>query len=159
MATWKGDVWLGSASGRQTVTVQSNTSYGAKEQMATIYGADPNNIINIREVRDNNNGINFGGSTDGYGIWICILGTFILFALFTPWVLMGFGGAIGWWFGEKVTGMKGIDYAESPDDSGHKKAAIILALSLLAGGFGFVQGDNLQKEFNSDVNTEEVRTK
>jgi hypothetical protein len=139
MATWKGDVWLGSASGRQTVTVQSNTSYGAKEQMAT--------------------GINFGGNTDGYGVWICILGTFILFALFTPWVLMGFGGAIGWWFGEKVTGMKGIDYAGSPEYYELKNSAIILALSLLAGGFGFVQGDNLQKEFNSDVNIEEVRSK
>ena len=72
---------------------------------------------------------------------------------------MGIGGTIGWWFGEKTTGMKAVDYAENNADTGHGKAEIILALSLLAGGFGFVQGDNLQKEFNSDVNIEEVRTK
>ena len=157
MATWTAKCWMGSDSGYQDYQVKASTIQGAKRQLQEIYGAEQ--IINLQEVRDNNSGVGFSGNTDGYGIWICIIGTFILFAIFTPWVLMGFGGAIGWWFGEKVTGMKGIDYAESPDDSGHGKAAIILALSLLAGGFGFVQGDNLQKEFNSNVNIEEVRSK
>jgi len=159
MARWTAKCWLGSDSGYQDCEVSANTLPGAKQQLQRIYGADPNKIINLREIRDNSNGVGFGGSTDGYGIWICIIGAFILFAVFTPWFLMGIGGTIGWWFGEKTTGMKAVDYAENNTDTGHGKAAIILALSLLAGGFGFVQGHNLQKDFNSDVNIEEVRTK
>lgn len=49
MATWKGEAWLGSASGRQTVTVESNTFQGAKEQIEQIYGAT--DVWNLREVR------------------------------------------------------------------------------------------------------------
>jgi hypothetical protein len=52
MATWKGEAWLGSASGRQTVTVQSNTFQGAMEQIQQIYGT--RNVWNLREVRSSN---------------------------------------------------------------------------------------------------------
>lgn len=159
MATWEGEAWLGSASGRQKVRVQSNTSYGAKEQMVRIYGADPNNIVNIRQVRDEPSGFSSGGSTEGYGIWICILGAFILFAIFTPWVLMTLFGGIGWWIGEKITGMSAEEYIERKDDTGHKRAALILALSLILGGVGFVQGDKIQKDFDSETTVEEVKSK
>jgi len=156
MATWTAKCWMGSDSGYQDYQVKASTFQGAKRQLQEIYGAEQ--IVDLQEVRNNNNGVDFS-STDGYGIWVVILGALILFAIFTPWILMGIGGAAGCWIGEKVTGMKVVDYSESSEDSGHGKAAIILALSILAGGFGFVQGDNLQKEFNSNTNVEEVRSK
>lgn len=157
MATWEGQAWLGSASGRQTVRVQSNTFHGAKEQIQQIYGTD--DVHNLREVRGGGDGVSFGGSTDGYGVWICILGAFILFAMFTPWVMMTLFGGAGWWVGEKITGMKAEEYIERKDDTGHKQAALILALSLILGGVGFYQGDKIQKDYSTDTKVEEVKNK
>ena len=48
MATWRAKCWLGSANGYQDLEVQSNTYYGAEEQLQRIYGAEQ--IINLREV-------------------------------------------------------------------------------------------------------------
>ena len=48
MATWQAKCWLGSASGYQTLQVQSNTFAGAQQQLRRIYGAEQ--IINLRQV-------------------------------------------------------------------------------------------------------------
>jgi anti-sigma factor RsiW len=71
------------------------------------------------------------------------------FMTFTPWILMLLGGAAGAWIGEKVTGQSGEDYTERDDDLGHGKATILLALSLILGGVGFVQGDAIKKGFDA----------
>ena len=50
MALYKADVWLGSNSGRQTVSVSASTPTGAKEQIRTIYHVSDTAIWNVREV-------------------------------------------------------------------------------------------------------------
>ena len=45
MVTWRAKCWLGSASGYQTLEVQSNTYSGAQQQLKRIYGAEQ--IINL----------------------------------------------------------------------------------------------------------------
>jgi len=49
MALYKADVWLGSNSGRQTVSVSANTIAGAKEQIRTIYQVSDTAIWNLHE--------------------------------------------------------------------------------------------------------------
>jgi len=81
MATWKGEAWLGSASGRQTVTVQSSTFRGAKEQIEQIYGAT--DVWNLREVSrsdDSSSDVDFGG-------WVVLFGI-----LFVIWLVVEY-----WW--------------------------------------------------------------
>ena len=150
MATWRAKCWLGSSSGYQDLEVQSNTLNGAKEQFKRIYGAEQ--IINLREVRSRDSsssgsGVDFSGA-GGIGlIGLLIVGW--AFVSFTPWILMGLGGAAGAWIGEKVTGQSIEEYNEREDDLGHSKVAIVLALSLLLGGIGFVKGDEIKKGFDA----------
>ena len=147
MATYRAKCWLGSSSGYQELEVQSSTLYGAKEQFQRIYGAEQ--IINLREVRGDSNS---SGSSLDVGGTVGLIGLVAAgwaFISFTPWILMGLGGAAGLWIGEKVTGQSVEDYTSRGDDKGHTKAAIVLALTLLAGGFGFVKGDELKKSFDA----------
>ena len=71
---------------------------------------------------------------------------------------MGLGGAAGAWIGEKVTGQSIEEYNEREDDLGHSKAAIVLALSLLLGGIGFVTGDEIKKGFDAPSVPEQVKS-
>jgi hypothetical protein len=147
MATWRAKCWLGSSSGYQELEVQSNTLNGAKQQFERIYGAEQ--IINLREVRGDSNssgsGLDFGGTVALIGLaaagWA--------FVSFTPWILMGLGGATGTWIGQKVTGQTIEEYNERDDGSGNKRAAIVVALALILGGIGFVKGDELKKSFDA----------
>ena len=147
MATYRAKCWLGSSSGYQELEVQSNTLNGAKEQFERIYGAEQ--IINLREVRGDSNssgsGLDFGGTVALIGLaaagWA--------FVSFTPWILMGLGGATGTWIGQKVTGQTIEEYNERDDGSGNKRAAIVVALALILGGIGFVKGDELKKSFDA----------
>ncbi len=88
----------------------------------------------------------------GGGIWA--------FVTFTPLVLMLLGGAVGTWVGEFATNQGLTDYHEikEPTDDQRKKATIALTLALLCGGFGFIQGTNMQHDWNSSDTIEEVRT-
>ena len=82
MATYRAKCWLGSASGYQELEVQSNTSYGAKEQFERIYGAEQ--IINLREVRTGGGSSSDSGDVGGY----LVLGAI----LFGVWVIVKY-----WW--------------------------------------------------------------
>ena len=147
MATYRAKCWLGSASGYQELEVQSNTLYGAKEQFQRIYGAEQ--IINLREVRGESNssgsGLDFGGTVGLIGL----VAAGWAFVSFTPWILMGLGGATGAWIGQKVTGQTIEEYNERDDGLGNKRAAAVLALSLILGGIGFVKGDEIKKGFDA----------
>jgi hypothetical protein len=153
MATWKAECWLGSKAGRQTLEVQASSLNGAKEQLQRVYGAEQ--ICNLREVRNNSSGSSGGseGSFEGSVALIGLIAAAWAFMSFTPWILMGLGGAAGAWIGEKVTGQSIEDYNERDDDLGHGKAGIVLALALILGGVGFVQGDSLKKEFDAPSDT------
>src|SRR6056300_778905 len=142
MATWRAKCWLGSSSGYQELEVQSNTLYGAKEQFKRIYGAEQ--VINLREVR--------GGSSSGSGIGdisgtVALIGLIAVgwaFVSFTPWILMGLGGATGAWIGQKVTGQTIEEYNARDDGLGNKRGASVVALALILGGIGFVKGDEIK---------------
>jgi len=157
MATWRAKCWLGSDSGYQELEVQSNTNYGAKEQFKRIYGAEQ--IINLRQVRDSSSSGSGVGDVSGTVGLIGLVAAAWAFVSFTPWILMGLGGAAGLWVGEKVTGQSVEEYTSRSDDKGHGKAAIVLALTLLAGGFGFVKGDEIKKGFDAPDTPAQVQKK
>ena len=153
MATWKAKCWLGTSNGYQNLTVQSNTFHGAKEQLERIYGATQ--VINLRQVREtscnNDSTINIGGLFS----LVLLVGSIYSFVMWTPWVLMGLGGAFGTWIGEKITDQTVQEYIEY-DDASQKRMGIVLILALIVGGFGFVQGDKIHQEYFSET-IEEVR--
>lgn len=53
MGQWTAKCWLGSSSGYQQLTVQSNIFHGATEQLKQVYGTEQ--IIDLHEVRGSNN--------------------------------------------------------------------------------------------------------
>lgn len=151
MATWKADVFVNSKVGQISTTVQAATFSGAQQQIYAKHG-DVQQIVNLREV---GSGESFSVGDIG-GTWSLILLCGAFWALFTwtPWVLMGLGGAAGTWFGEKVTR---TSISEINDNSGPGKdraTMIILILMLLGGGVGFIQGNNFQQEWNNETPTE-----
>jgi hypothetical protein len=139
MATYRAKCWLGSSSGYQDLEVKANTPHGAKEQFERIYGAEQ--VINLSEVRGGGSG---GGSSSGSGEGLfglaLIVGAIWALMTFLPWVLMGIGGSFGAWVGNK-TG----------------KVSLAIILSLLAGGFGYYQGDKWQQEMNSETKVEQIK--
>ena len=150
MAHWKADVFVNSSVGKITAEVESATSYGAKEQIYAKYG-NVGQITNLRQVSNRSSSSSSSGDGDGNGA-VALIGIFIVFWIlyaFTPWILMGLGGAVGTWIGEKCTGMSIVEYGEGNEDTGHKKAAVILALALFLGGVGFVKGAQWKAEFDT----------
>lgn len=125
-----------------------------------IIGAEQ--IINLHEVRNNSTSSGSGAPDVEGTVWLIgLIGLVWAFFTFTPWILMGLGGAAGTWIGEKVTGQSIEEYNESSDDdSTHTKAAIVFVLALLLGGIGFVKGDQIKKSFdapNTPTQTQQVK--
>jgi len=79
------------------------------------------------------------GSGEGLLGLAVIIGAIWALMSFLPLILMGLGGWFGAWAGNK-TG----------------KVSLALILSLLAGGFGYYQGDQWQQEWNK-TDVEEVQ--
>lgn len=90
MATWTGEAWLGSASGRQKVSVQSSTFHGAKEQIEQIYGAT--DVHNLREVNDNDSESSWGDIGGGFVLLLGMMAV-VAFFMFLPYIIAF--GAIG----------------------------------------------------------------
>lgn len=160
MATWKADIKTTPTGSTYTVTVEAGASYVAKEEIERLY--QPIFIHNLRQVRDgesssSGSGVDVGGTVGLIGL----VAAGWLFMTFTPWVLMGLGGAAGTWIGEKVSGQSLEEYNERDDGSGNKRAAFVVALALFLGGFGFVKGDEIKKGFDapSSVPAEVNKTK
>lgn len=145
MATWRAECWLGSNAGRQTLEVEAETSNGAIEQLKRVYGAE--NISNVRKVStasgNSSSLADIGGTGALIGLALCAWA----FVSFTPWILMLLGGSVGTWIGEKVTSQSVEEYTDN-ENGDNKKAAIVLILALLLGGFGFVKGDEIKKGFD-----------
>jgi hypothetical protein len=143
---------MGSKSGYVDIEVGASTSSGAKEQLQRVYCAEQ--IINLREIRGDDSNISMpSGSTT----WIVgLIGGAALFLYFTPWVLMLAYGATGAWVSEKITGQTIQEYTETDGsettDKQHKKAAIVLASTLLLGMTGFIQGTGWNTQLNKEYN-------
>jgi hypothetical protein len=148
MATWKADVFVNSQVGRITTEVQASTFGGAQQQIYAKHG-DVQQITNLREVRSVNS--SSSSSSSDIGGTVALVGLIAAgwaFVSFTPWILMGLGGALGTWVGQLTTGQTVEEYADSNSDTGHTKAAITLALALILGGIGFVKGTDIKKGFD-----------
>ena len=158
MATWRAEVFVNSSVGRISTEVEAATFYGAKEQIYAKHG-DVQQIVNLREVRSSSSSSSGGSSGDGSGA-LALIGLIAagwLFMSFTPWVLMGLGGTFGTWIGQMVAGQTIEEYNEREDGLGNKRAAFVLALALLLGGFGFVKGDEIKKDFDTQSTPTQVQ--
>ena len=116
---------------------------GAAEMLKNVYGAKQ--IVNLREVR-NNNASGSSNDTSGYLALGALAAGAWAFVAFTPWILMLGGGMIAAWLSQFIVGDT-IDDAIEEEKGG--KLAIILTLTLLAGGFGFVKGNDIHKQLNA----------
>lgn len=158
MATWRADVFVNSQVGRIKTEVEASTFSGAQQQIYAKHG-DVQSIMNLRQVNKSSSssseGLDIGASMGLVGV---LAGIWIL-VTFTPWILMGLGGALGTWIGEKLTGQSIEEYTERSDDEGHGKAAMVLALALLCGGIGFVQGSQFASSFDSTPKVEQTQSK
>ena len=160
MATWRANVFVNSSVGSITTEVEAATFYGAKEQIYAKHG-DVQQIVNLRQVSRNSSSTSGDSSSGSVGGTVAVIGLIAAVWLamsFTPWILMGLGGAFGTWVGEKVTGQSIEEYNERDDDLGHSKAAIVLALALVLGGIGFVKGDQIKKGFDAPDAPAEVKS-
>lgn len=160
MATWRADVFVNSQVGRIKTEVEAATFSGAKQQIYAKHG-DVQSITNLRQVSNSSSSSSGSGGLDigaSMGLVGVLAGIWVL-VTFTPWILMGLGGALGTWISQFVVGQTIEEYTERSDDEGHGKAAIVLALALLCGGFGFYQGTELQKQWNSTDTPTQTQTK
>jgi hypothetical protein len=149
MATWKADIKTTPTGSIYSVTVEAGASYVAKEEIERLYR--PIFIRNLREVRNSSNS-NSGDSEGNLGAAVGLVGLIAAgwaFMTFTPWILMGLGGAGAAWIGQKVTGQTIEEYNEREDGKGNKRIAFVLIMTLLAGGFGFIKGDEIKKGFDA----------
>ena len=155
MATWKAEVFVNSRVGRINTQVEASSFQGAKEQIYAKHG-DVQQITNLREVRGASSSSGSGsGDVGGTVALIGLVAAGWAFVTFTPWILMGLGGAAGTWIGEKVTGQTIEEYNERGDNMGHKRVAFVVALALILGGVGFVKGDEIKRGFDApDTSTQ-----
>ena len=148
MATWKADIKTTPTGSIYSVTVEAGASYVAKEEIERLYR--PIFVRNLRQVSRNSG--SESSSESSVGGTIALVGLIAAgwaFMSFTPWILMGLGGATGTWIGQKVTGQTIEEYNERDDGLGNKRAAAVVALALLLGGIGFVKGDEIKKGFDA----------
>jgi hypothetical protein len=145
MALYKADVWLGSNSGRQTVSVSANTPTGAMEQIRTIYHVSDTAICNLREApRERANG---GASDDGEAsLWggatlVALLAVAWLVTSFTPQVFGAVGGSATWWFLCRLQGKRFDDLLLPPN---RRALLITMALSTAAGVASALVGRQVQ---------------
>ena len=141
-----------------TESVEALTSQDAKSR---VQRANPGCLVRVTRSYNENNSesgssFDFGDIGGTFG-WIVLLGGLWALATLTPWVLMSLGGAVGTWVGQRITGQSIEEYAEQGEDGNHKKAAIILALAILAGGFGFVKGDEIKRGFDAPDTPAQVK--
>lgn len=147
MAHYKADVWLGTNSGFQTVEINSSSFNGVSEQICNIYHVKPEDIRNIRESRFES--IVYSDDGSGTLAMIGVIALFLLFAFFTPYVLMGAFGTGSAWLATKISG-KPLNELNKPENS--RVYSIILFIALSSGCFGFILGDKIQKDYiNEDV--------
>lgn len=151
MATWKADIKTTSTGSIYSVTVEAGASYVAKQEIERLY--NPIFIRNLHQVRNSSSSSSSNDDGNGGVALVALLGGAWLFYMFTPWILMLLGGAAATWIGEKVTGQTIEEYNEREDGKGHKRIAFVLILTLLAGGVGFVKGEEIKKGFDAPTDT------
>ena len=145
MALYKADVWLGSNSGRQTVSVSASTPTGAMEQIRTIYQVSDTAICNLREApRERaNGGANDVGEASLWGgaVLVALLAVAWLVNSFTPQLFGAVGGSATWWFLCRLQGKRFDDLLLPPN---RRALLITLALCTTAGVASALVGRQVQ---------------
>ena len=110
--------------------------------VTAVFENNSNNFGGSSSSSSSSSGGSFSSSGSGEGLLglAVIIGAIWALMSFLPWILMGLGGWFGAWAGNK-TG----------------KVSMAIVLSLLAGGFGYYQGDQWQQQWNSGSGVEEVQ--
>lgn len=160
MALYKADVWLGSNSGRQTVSVSASTPTGAKEQIRTIYHVSDTAIWNVREVARQRPGGGESADDDG-SLWggaalVALIVAAWVVASFTPQVFGLVGGSATWWLLCRLQGKRFDDLIQP---SNRRAFLITMALTSVAGAASAVVGRQVQLEHFTEAQpeTQEVR--
>lgn len=157
MPTWRAKVEH-PTDGTLNAEVEADSGYQARKHIHAIYG----NVRSVHSLRRvNKQGSAASSDETSVGGVILIVGIVAAawaFVTFAPWILMGLGGAAGAWIGEKVTGQSLEKYSEREDNKGHVRAAVVVALALVLGGFGFVKGDEFKRGLNTDSPTRQPVT-
>jgi uncharacterized membrane protein len=158
MATYRAEIKVTSDGSYFPVTVEAGASYTAKETIEHIY--NPITIKNLRQVSSSSGSSGDSGLDAGSSIGIIgLIAVGWLFVTFPQYILMLILGAFGTYCGQALSDQTLEEYTQREDDRGHKRAAFVLALALIGGGFGFVQGTNFQKEWNTPDTPTEVKQK
>jgi len=148
MALYKADVWLGSNSGRQTVSVSARTPTGAKEQICALYHVPDTAIWNMREAPRERAGSGDSDNGSDASLWggaalVALLAVVWVVASFTPQVFGLVGGSATWWLVCRLQG-KRFDDLLLP---GSRRALLItMALTSAAGAASAVVGRHVQQE-------------
>jgi len=157
---WTAKCWMGSSSGYVDIEVNAATINGAKEQLQNVYGAEQ--IINLREIRENSSGSSLDFSGGSGGIWLMgLLGGSALLLYFTPLILMTAYGAGATWLTQKIVGLNISDFADNDDatEDEVKRGAAILIAAIVFGGVGFIHGTVWNKDLNKEYNLDGNQTK
>ena len=160
MALYKADVWLGSNSGRQTVSVSASTPTGAKEQIRTIYHVSDTAIWNVREVPRQRPGGGENADDDG-SLWggaalVALIVVAWVVASFTPQVFGLVGGSATWWLLCRLQGKRFDDLIQP----GNRRALLItMALTSAASAVSGVVGRQVQLDHFTEAqpDAQEVR--
>lgn len=153
MATWKAEIKVTNTGSYFPVTVEAGASYVAKETIQHIYS--PVSIRNLHQVSNRSSSSSSSSDGDGSGA-VALIGLAAAawaFFTFTPIIAMIGLGAVTTWISQIIVGQTVEEYTQRDDDSGHGRAAIVVALALIAGGFGFVKGDEIKKGFDAPSDT------
>jgi hypothetical protein len=152
---WLADVRFDTTIGLQTVSVPADGIEGARQMIMRTYHVNRNQIFNVRQEKVNHNSPqqfspSSGNPIAGFGAASFIV-VAVLFAMFTPWVLMVLGGMIGTKAGELFSGFRASEL-DNPDDDQQLAAFYKIVLPALAlGASGFIAGQAIQTKYFSDT--------
>lgn len=161
MARFEAQVWVSGEHPYQTEINAANV-FQARKNIARREGVEEKCVNRVFEVKEETSSSSSSSSSSGSGIELdnagavglvgLAVGAFVFFT-FTPWILMLIGGAGGAFIAEKVTGQSIEEYNENEEGGSNTKAAIVLVLSLILGGVGFVKGTEIKKGFDAPSDT------
>lgn len=155
MALYKADVWLGSNSGRQTVSVSASSPRGAIEQICTIYHVRDTAIWNLQEApREQATG---GDSDDteatlwGGAALVGLLFVTWVVASFTPQVFGLVGGSASWWLLTRLQGKRMDDLIRPTSRQSLIASVLTFGLTIAAGTSSALVGRKVQLEHFTEV--------
>lgn len=89
MSKFEADVWLGSHTGRQKIYVNSNTWYGAREQIKSIYKVDDEDIWDLTESNESNYSYESSSDSDPLALILLLVVGYVGMAVLYAAVYIG----------------------------------------------------------------------